>query len=136
MPRLKIDTRILGSNGTQVSEVILFKGSAKHQYPHISNVIGYELLRVLLPLRGYFVDYVFHKAYHLTSFLKLVSPLATGAFGCYSVLITLPVIFFYKNKIMSLRLLRWYLNSSNWLNSHIIIRTVNSLHIMMFVNVI
>ena len=39
MPRLKIDTRILGSNGTQVSEVILFKGSAKHQYPHISNVI-------------------------------------------------------------------------------------------------
>ena len=39
MPRLKTDTRILGSNGTQVSEVILFKGSAKHQYPHISNVI-------------------------------------------------------------------------------------------------
>ena len=39
MPRLKIDTRILGSNGTQVSEVILFKGSAKHQYPHLSNVI-------------------------------------------------------------------------------------------------
>ena len=39
MPRLKIDTRILGSNGTQVNEVILFKGSAKHQYPHISNVI-------------------------------------------------------------------------------------------------
>ena len=38
MPRLKIDTRILGSNGTQVSEVILFKGSAKH-HPHISNVI-------------------------------------------------------------------------------------------------
>ena len=29
MPRLKIDTRILGSNGTQVSEVMLFKGSAK-----------------------------------------------------------------------------------------------------------
>ena len=39
MPRLKIDTRILGSNGTQVSEVLLFKGSARHQYPHISNVI-------------------------------------------------------------------------------------------------
>ena len=39
MPRLKIDTRILGSNGIQVSEVILFKGSAKHQYPHISNVV-------------------------------------------------------------------------------------------------
>ena len=39
MPRLKIDTRILGSNGTQVSEVNLFKGSAKHQYPHIPNVI-------------------------------------------------------------------------------------------------
>ena len=32
MPRLKLDTRILGSNGTQVSEVILFKGSAKFQY--------------------------------------------------------------------------------------------------------
>ena len=39
MPRLKIETCILGSNGTQVSEVILFKSSAKHQYPHISNVI-------------------------------------------------------------------------------------------------
>ena len=39
MPTLKIDTRILGSNGTQVSEVLLFKGSAKHQYPHTSNVI-------------------------------------------------------------------------------------------------
>ena len=39
MPMLKIDTRILGLNGTQVSEVILFKGSSKHQYQHISNVI-------------------------------------------------------------------------------------------------
>ena len=39
MPRLRIDTRIVGSNGTQVSEVILFEGSAKHPYPHISNVI-------------------------------------------------------------------------------------------------
>ena len=39
MPRFKIDTCILGSNGTQVSEVIFLKGSAKHQYPHISNVI-------------------------------------------------------------------------------------------------
>ena len=39
MPRLKIDTRILGPNGTQVSEVILFKGSVMYQYPHISNVI-------------------------------------------------------------------------------------------------
>ena len=42
MPMLKIDTRILGSNGTQVSEVILFRGSAKHQYPHISNVITFS----------------------------------------------------------------------------------------------
>ena len=57
------------------------------------NQIGYELLRVLLPPWGNFVDYVFHKAYHLTSFLKHVSPLVAGAFGCYSVLITLPVIF-------------------------------------------
>ena len=39
MPRLKIDTRILDSNGTHVSEVLLFKGSATHQYPHISIVI-------------------------------------------------------------------------------------------------
>ena len=39
MSRLKVYTRILGSNRTHVSEVILFKGSAKHQYPHISNVI-------------------------------------------------------------------------------------------------
>ena len=37
------------------------------------------------------MDYIFHKDYHLTSFLKHVSPLAAGAFGCYSVLITLPV---------------------------------------------
>ena len=43
--------------------------------------------------RGNFVDYVFHKGYHLTSFLKHVSLLAAGVFGCYSVLITLPVIF-------------------------------------------
>ena len=42
---------------------------------------------------GNFVDYVFHKAYHLMSFLKRVSPVAAGAFGCYSVSITLPVIF-------------------------------------------
>ena len=57
------------------------------RYAHI---IGYELLRVLLPPppRGNFVDYVFHKGYHLTSFLKHVSLLAAGAFGCYSVLIT------------------------------------------------
>ena len=49
------------------------------------------------PPRGNFKNYVFHKAYHHTSFLKLVSPLATGVFGCYSVLITLPIIFL-KNK--------------------------------------
>ena len=47
---------------------------------------------LLHPPRGNFVDYVFHKAYHLTSFLKYVSFLPTGAFGCYSVLITLPLI--------------------------------------------
>ena len=59
--------------------------------------LGYELLRVLLALRewgGDFVDYIFHKAYP-NELLKHVSPLAAGAFGCYSVLITLPVI--YKN---------------------------------------
>ena len=53
--------------------------------------LGYELLRVF-SLRGNFVDNVFHKAYPLTSFLKRVSSLAAGAFGCYSVLITLPLI--------------------------------------------
>ena len=63
-------------------------------------VIGYELLSVLLPPpSGNFVDYVFHKAYHLTSLVKHVSPLAAGAFGCYSVLITLPVIFIKQNYI-------------------------------------
>ena len=38
-----------------------------------------ELLRfLLLPPRGNFVDYDFHKAYHLTSVLKHISPLAAG----------------------------------------------------------
>ena len=55
--------------------------------------------------RRNFVDYVFHKAYHLMSFLKHVSILAAVAFGCYSVLITL-----YPLKNMQLRLLRKYLN--------------------------
>ena len=40
-------------------------------------VIGYVLLGVL-----FCSDHVFDKAYHLTSFLNHVSPLATGAFGC------------------------------------------------------
>ena len=71
--------------------------------------IGYELLRVLLspPPGGNFVDYVFHKACHLTSFFKNVSPLAAGAFWCYSVLITLPVIFFKK-------ICNWGCLSSTW----------------------
>ena len=43
-------------------------------------LLGYELLRVLLPRRN-FVDYVYHKSYHLASFLKHVSPLAAGALG-------------------------------------------------------
>ena len=58
-----------------------------------AEVLGYELLKILLP-QGNFVDYVFPKGYHLKSFLKHVSCLAAEAFGCYSVLITLPVIFF------------------------------------------
>ena len=38
-----------------------------------------ELLRfLLLSPRGNFVDYDFHKAYHLTSVLKHISPLAAG----------------------------------------------------------
>ena len=52
----------------------------------------YALLRVCSPHRGNLVDYVFHIGYYLTSFLKHVSALAAGAFGCYSELITLPVI--------------------------------------------
>ena len=56
-------------------------------------ILGYELLSVLsFSPKGIFVDYVFHKAYYLTIFLKHVSPLVAGAFGCYSVLITLPLI--------------------------------------------
>ena len=51
--------------------------------------------------RGDFVDYVLnYKAYHLTSFLKHVSPLAAGAFRCYSVLITLSIIFKIKNYVI------------------------------------
>ena len=53
--------------------------------------IGYALLRVLLP-QGDFVEHIFRKAYHLTGFLKHVNLLAVGAFGCYCVLITLPLI--------------------------------------------
>ena len=55
--------------------------------------LGNELLRGLLPTGGDFVDRVFLKAYHLRSSWKHVSPLAAGTFGCYSVLITLPLIF-------------------------------------------
>ena len=54
------------------------------------------------PPRWNFVDYVFHKGYHLTSFLQHVSLLAAGAFGCYSVLITLPLIF-KKNVIKAVK---------------------------------
>ena len=38
--------------------------------------------------------------YHLTSFLKHVSSLAAGAFACYSVLITLTVIFLKENYVI------------------------------------
>ena len=55
-------------------------------------LLGHELLRVLLP-QGNFVDYVFLKVEHLTSFLQHVGHLAVEAFGCYSVLNTLPLIF-------------------------------------------
>ena len=55
-------------------------------------IVGHKLLRVSLPPRGNFVDYCFQKAYHLESFLKHVSPLVAGDFGCYIVLITLPLI--------------------------------------------
>ena len=52
-----------------------------------------------------FEDYVLYKVYHLTSFLEHVSPLAADAFGCYSVLITLPLIFiFYVIKAVKVEL--------------------------------
>ena len=78
---------------------------------HIFRPIGFFNVRYsqecLLGYKGFappsprwnFVDYVFNKAYYLTSFLKHVSSLAAGEFGCYSVLITLPLIFL-QNKIM------------------------------------
>ena len=44
------------------------------------------------PPGGNFVDYVLLNVYYLTGFLKHVS-LLVGAFGCYSVLITLSSIF-------------------------------------------
>ena len=50
---------------------------------------------------GNFVDHGFHKAYHLTSFLKHVSPLWAGVFGWISVLIALPFICWEK-KIKSM----------------------------------
>ena len=71
------------------------------------------------PPRGNFVDYVFLKAWHLTSFLQHVGHLAVGAFGCCSVLNTLPLIFL-KNKNIKLRPLKWYLYYSNWFNRHVI----------------
>ena len=45
---------------------------------------------------GNFVDFIFHEVYNLTSFLKPVSLLATGALGCYSELIA---VFFFLKKI-------------------------------------
>ena len=50
------------------------------------------------PPRGNFVDYFIHKVYFLTGFLKHVSLLAAGAFVCYSVLNTVPLIFLKKQK--------------------------------------
>ena len=68
---------------------ITIRDSKKTQeIPTVTSQFGYELLRVCSP-RGNFVDHVFLKAQHLTSFLKHVSPLAVGVFGCYSLLITL-----------------------------------------------
>ena len=60
-------------------------------------------------------------SYSITSneLLQHVGHLGVGTFGCYSVLSMLPLIF-WKNKNIKLRLLKWYLNYSNWLNSHVI----------------
>ena len=55
----------------------------------ISILIVHELLRVVL-LMGEFGKHSILKAYHLTNFLKHVSPLEVGAIGCYNVSITLP----------------------------------------------
>ena len=43
--------------------------------------------------QGEFCRPCFFKAYYLTSILQHVSPLAVGAFGCHSVLVTLPLKF-------------------------------------------
>ena len=58
--------------------------------------IGHELLSVLHP-KGDFVDHVFLRGYHLTSFLKHISSLVGGVFGCYSILISL-LLKCFKNK--------------------------------------
>ena len=42
-------------------------------------ILGHEIDMVLLPLRGNFADYDFHKAPCLTSVLKQVSPLTSVA---------------------------------------------------------
>ena len=49
-----------------------------------------------------FVDHIFRKAYHQTSFLKRVSSLAVWAFECYSMLIMLPLNF------LKWKLMKWY----------------------------
>ena len=84
--------------------------------------LGHGLLRGLLPPRGNLEDFVFLKAKRLSSYLQYVVYLAVRAFGCYSMSNTLPLTFYKKNnnKIIKLRLLKWYLNYSNCLNSHVI----------------
>ena len=47
-----------------------------------------------------------------------------------------PHFFFEKNKNLKLRLLKWYLNYSNLLNSYVICKTVNFMQKLMFVRVI
>ena len=99
--------------------------------------IGHELLRVLLP-HGELCRLCF-LSLSITSnelFATCWNP-TVGAFRCYSVLNTLPLIFLKnkkKKKIKKLRLLKWYLNYLNWPNSHV--RTVDVQQILMFVRLV
>ena len=85
--------------------------SAKFLIGHLT-FLGHELLKVLLPTSENFVDYIFLKAWHLTSFLQHVGHLAVGAFWCYSVLNTLPLMFL-KNKNIKSKTVKMVLDYSN-----------------------
>ena len=67
----------------------------------VSSLLGHELLKVLPPTPGGFYRLCFLKAYQLSSFLHKVAHLVVWAFGCYCMLITLPLI--SKNKTKTVK---------------------------------